>query len=58
MGTGSDATRAGRSAVGSRRKKILQPALLLLALAVTACVVAWGYLVYAAVGLRHVSPWR
>ena len=48
MGTGTDGTRAG-SRRGPRRKKSFQPVLLLLALAVTACVVAWGYLVYAAV---------
>lgn len=34
---------------GPRRKARFQPALLLLALGVTACVVAWGYLVYAAI---------
>ena len=40
--------RAG-SRRGPRRKRSLSPALLLLALGVTACVVAWGYLVYAAI---------
>ena len=40
--------RAG-SRRGPRRKKQFQPALLLLALGITACVVAWGYLVYAAI---------
>ena len=40
--------RAG-SRRGARPKKRFQPALLLLALGITACVVAWGYLVYAAV---------
>jgi hypothetical protein len=40
--------RAG-SRRGPRRKKTFQPALLLLALGITACVVAWGYLVYAAI---------
>jgi hypothetical protein len=40
--------RAG-SRRGPRRKRTFQPALLLLALGITACVVAWGYLVYAAV---------
>jgi hypothetical protein len=34
---------------GPRRKAAFQPALLLLALGITACVVAWGYLVYAAI---------
>lgn len=34
---------------GSRRRAGLQPALLLLALGITACIVAWGYLVYAAI---------
>ena len=35
--------------VGDRRKKRLRPALLLLALGITGCVIAWGYLVYAAI---------
>ena len=49
-GTGGDSAgkRAG-SRRGPRRKKGFQPALLLLALGITACVVAWGYLVYAAI---------
>ena len=34
---------------GSRPKRRFRPALLLLALAITASVVAWGYLVYAAI---------
>lgn len=34
---------------GSRRRAGFQPALLLLALGITACIVAWGYLVYAAI---------
>ncbi|WP_460834710.1 hypothetical protein [Nocardioides hungaricus] len=40
--------RAG-SRRGPRRRARFQPALLLLALGITACVVAWGYLVYAAI---------
>lgn len=40
--------RAG-SRRGPRRKARFQPALLLMALGITACVVAWGYLVVAAV---------
>lgn len=40
--------RAG-SRRGPRRKKGFDPTLLLLALGITACVVAWGYLVYAAI---------
>lgn len=40
--------RAG-SRRGPRRKARFQPALLLLALGITVCVVAWGYLVYAAI---------
>ena len=40
--------RAG-SRRGARPKRRLQPALLLLALGVTACIVAWGYLVVAAI---------
>lgn len=34
---------------GPRRKRGVQPVLLLLALGVTACMVAWGYLVKAAI---------
>lgn len=34
---------------GARQKRRFRPALLLLALAITLCVVAWGYLVYAAI---------
>lgn len=40
--------RAG-SRRGPRRKAGFSPALLFLALGITGCVVAWGYLVYAAV---------
>ncbi len=40
--------RAG-SRRGSRRRAGFQPVLLLLALGVTGCIVAWGYLVYAAI---------
>ena len=45
-GTGSKHAGSRR---GPRRKKTFQPMLLLLALGITGCVVAWGYLVYAAV---------
>lgn len=34
---------------GPRPKRRFQPALFLLALGVTGCIVAWGYLVYAAI---------
>ncbi|KAA1419220.1 hypothetical protein F0U44_12280 [Nocardioides humilatus] len=34
---------------GARQKRGFQPVLLLLALAITLCVLAWGYLVYAAI---------
>jgi hypothetical protein len=34
---------------GAKQKRGFRPSLLLLALGITACVVAWGYLVYAAV---------
>lgn len=44
----SSGKRAG-SRKGSKPKRGFQPALLLLALGVTAAVVAWGYLVYAAI---------
>jgi len=44
----SEAKRAG-SRRGPRQQRRFQPALLLLALGVTGCIVAWGYLVYAAI---------
>ena len=34
---------------GARQKRGFRPVLLLLAIAITLCVVAWGYLVYAAI---------
>ena len=34
---------------GSKQKRGFRPVLLVLALAITVCVVAWGYLVYAAI---------
>ena len=34
---------------GARQKQGFRPVLLLLALGITLCVVAWGYLVYAAI---------
>ena len=40
--------RAG-SRRGPRQQRQLRPRLLLLALGITACVIAWGYLVYAAI---------
>jgi hypothetical protein len=40
---------AGGKRAGARPKRRFQPALLGLAVAITACVVAWGYLVYAAI---------
>lgn len=51
------AARATESAAGKRagtrraprRRTRFQPALLLLALGITGCIVAWGYLVYAAI---------
>ena len=46
--TGTAGKRAG-SRRGPRRKRRFQPALLLLALGITACVMAWGYLVFAAI---------
>lgn len=48
MATGTGSTHAG-SRRGPRRKPSFQPALLLLAVGVTACGAAWLYLVYAAV---------
>lgn len=48
-GTGTGAGKRAGSRRGPRRRSGFQPALLLLALGITACVVAWGYLVYAAV---------
>ena len=46
---GTAAGKRAGSRRGPRRKKSFQPALLLLALGITACVVAWGYLVFAAI---------
>jgi uncharacterized BrkB/YihY/UPF0761 family membrane protein len=34
---------------GARQKRGFRPVLLLLAVAITLCVLAWGYLVYAAI---------
>ena len=48
MADGESGKRAG-SRRGPRRKKRFQPVLLLLAVGITGCVVAWGYLVYAAI---------
>ena len=48
VATGTGGKRAG-SRRGARPKRTFQPALLLLALGITGCVVAWGYLVYAAI---------
>ncbi len=48
MAAASGGKRAG-SRRGPRRRSGVQPALLLLALAITGCVVAWGYLVFLAV---------
>ena len=48
MATGTGSKHAG-SRRGPRPKRTFQPVLLLLALGITACVVAWGYLVYAAI---------
>jgi hypothetical protein len=40
---------AGGKRAGARPKRAFRPALLLLALGITLCVVAWGYLVFAAI---------
>ncbi|MGB0102268.1 MAG: hypothetical protein WBP61_18460 [Nocardioides sp.] len=48
MAGSSEGKRAG-SRRGPRAKRRFQPALLLLALGITGCVIAWGYLVYAAI---------
>lgn len=47
--TGSSEAKHAGSRRGPRPKRRFQPALLLLALGVTGCIIAWGYLVYAAV---------
>jgi hypothetical protein len=47
--TGTSGGKRAGSRRGPRRRKGFRPALLLLALGVTASVVAWGYLVYAAI---------
>ncbi|UMG93575.1 hypothetical protein [Nocardioides sp. TF02-7] len=40
---------AGGKRAGDRPKQTFRPVLLALALGITLCVVAWGYLVYAAI---------
>lgn len=40
---------AGGKRAGARPSRRFRPALLVLAVGITACVVAWGYLVYAAI---------
>lgn len=40
---------SGGKRAGARQKRGFQPVLLLLAVGITLCVVAWGYLVYAAI---------
>ncbi|MDF1605685.1 hypothetical protein [Nocardioides sp. YIM 152315] len=47
--TGATGGKRAGSRRGPRRKRTFRPVLLLLALGITACVVAWGYLVYAAI---------
>src|SRR4051812_13446326 len=47
--TGTSGGKRAGSRRGARQRAGFQPALLLLALGVTACVVAWGYLVWAAI---------
>ena len=47
--TGTSGGKRAGSRRGPRQQARFQPALLLLALAVTACIVAWGYLVWAAI---------
>lgn len=42
---------AGGKRAGAREARRFRPALLGLAVAITACVVAWGYLVYAAIDI-------
>lgn len=39
----------GGKRAGARQKQGFRPGLLVLAVAITLCVVAWGYLVYAAI---------
>lgn len=40
---------SGGKRAGARQKRGFRPVLLVLALGITFCVVAWGYLVYAAI---------
>jgi hypothetical protein len=47
IGENGAVTRGKRA--GARQKQGFRPVLLLLALGITVCVVAWGYLVYAAI---------
>lgn len=47
--TGSTGGKRAGTRRGPRPARRFQPALLLLALGITGCIVAWGYLVYAAI---------
>lgn len=47
--TGPTESKHAGSRRGPRRRARFQPVLLLLALGVTGCIVAWGYLVWAAI---------
>lgn len=47
--TGTNEGKHAGSRRGPRPKRSFQPVLLLLALGVTGCIVAWGYLVWAAI---------
>ena len=47
--TGTSGGKRAGSRRGPRQRSGFQPALLLLALGVTGCIVAWGYLVWAAI---------
>lgn len=47
--TGAPESKHAGSRRGPRRRAGFQPVLLLLALGVTGCIVAWGYLVWAAI---------
>ncbi len=46
---GQNAPVSGGKRAGARQKKGFRPVLLVLAVGITLCVVAWGYLVYAAI---------
>jgi hypothetical protein len=53
--TGTNESKHAGSRRGPRPKRSFRPVLLLLALGVTGCIVAWGYLVWAAIDFGNTA---